>query len=83
MLLATTTYLNAEQNCKNLPGFKKIGKSTGEYLKCLESKVKKNKLNTDSKLTDWISGKEKIELPSVMKGLKNVGKALKPSPLSK
>ena len=50
----------AEENCKDLPGFKKLGKGSVEYTKCIAKKVKElgkkglNKLNTDSKLTDWI-----------------------------
>ena len=50
----------AEENCKDLPGFKKLGKSSVEYTKCIAKKGKEHgkkglkKLNTDSKLTDWI-----------------------------
>ena len=50
----------AEENCKDLPGFKKLGKGSVEYTKCIAKKGKElgkkglNKLNTDSKLTDWI-----------------------------
>ena len=50
----------AEKNCKDLPGFKKLGKSSVEYTKCIAKKGKElgkkglKKLNTDSKLTDWI-----------------------------
>ena len=50
----------AEENCKDLPGFKKIGKGSVEYTKCIAKKGKElgkkglKKLNTDSKLTDWI-----------------------------
>ena len=50
----------AEENCKDLPGFKKLGKGSIEYTKCIAKKGKElgkkgiKKLNTDSKLTDWI-----------------------------
>ena len=50
----------AEENCKDLPGFKKLGKGSVEYTKCIAKKGKElgkkglKKLNTDSKLTDWI-----------------------------
>ena len=50
----------AEKNCKDLPGFKKLGKGSVEYTKCIAKKGKElgkkgiKKLNTDSKLTDWI-----------------------------
>ena len=50
----------AEKNCKDLPGFKKLGKGSVEYSKCIAKKGKEfgkkglKKLNTDSKLTDWI-----------------------------
>ena len=46
-------------------------------------KIKKPTFNTDSKLTDVITGKEKIKIPNPMTGLKNIGKALKPSALEK
>ena len=54
-----------EENCKDLPGFKKLGKGSIEYTKCIAKKGKKlgkeglKKLNTDSKLTDWIKNKIK------------------------
>ena len=52
------SYVFAEENCKNLPGFKKLGKGSVEYTKCVTKKAKKSlKLNTDSKLTDWIKKK--------------------------
>ena len=50
----------AEENCKDLPGFKKLGKGSIEYTKCIAKKGKElgkkglKKLNTDSKLTDWV-----------------------------
>ena len=53
----------AEENCKDLPGFKKLGKGSIEYTKCVAKKGKElgkkglKKLNTDSKLTDWIKKK--------------------------
>ena len=57
------SYVFAEENCKNLPGFKKLGKGSIEYTKCVAKKGKElgkkglKKLNTDSKLTDWIKKK--------------------------
>ena len=30
----------AEENCKDLPGFKKLGKSSVEYTKCIAKKGK-------------------------------------------
>jgi hypothetical protein len=64
-LLFTLTVNNAvaEKDCKDLPGFKKIGKKSTEYAKCIALKSKEvgkknlKKLNTDSKLTDWIKKK--------------------------
>ena len=63
-LFTLTTSLSADQKCKDLPGFKKLGKSSIDYVKCLANKGKKElkgneklKLNTDSKLTDWIKKK--------------------------
>tara|TARA_X000001036_G_C20547772_1_gene753072 strand:+ start:101 stop:364 length:264 start_codon:yes stop_codon:yes gene_type:complete len=62
-LFIFTTNLNAEENCKDLPGFKKIGKDSIQYMKCIANKSKIigsegiKKLNTDSKLTDWIKKK--------------------------
>ena len=56
----TSSKIHAEQRCKDLPGFKKIGKDSAEYIECLLNKAKevkkdgKFKLKTDSKLTDWI-----------------------------
>ena len=82
ILITASTYVSAQQNCKDLPGFKIIGKDTPEYLKCLKGQ-KKIKLNTDSKLTDLIAGKEKLKLPNPINGLKNIKKALKPSILDK
>ena len=63
----TSSKIHAEQRCKDLPGFKKIGKDSIEYTKCIAKKGAKKgkeigekglkKLNTDSKLTDWIKKK--------------------------
>ena len=53
----------AEENCKDLPGFKKLGKGSIEYTKCVAKKGKElgkkglKELNTDSKLIDWIKKK--------------------------
>jgi hypothetical protein len=81
ILITSFTYANSEQKCKDLPGFKKIGKDSQEFLKCLADN--NIKINTDSKLTDLITGKEKIKIPNPITGLKNIGKALKPSILDK
>ena len=60
LIIFTTLDVSAEVDCKNLPGFKKVGKDSIEYTKCIAKKGKKlgekglNKLNTDSKLTDLI-----------------------------
>ena len=63
-VLGLTTNLLANQKCKDLPGFKKLGMNSIEYIKCLAKKGKielkeneKLKLKTDSKLTDWIKKK--------------------------
>ena len=61
--LLINTGLFAKQKCDELPGFKKIGKNSEEYIKCMAKKTKElgikglKKLNTDSKLTDWIKKK--------------------------
>ena len=58
LIIFTTLDISAEVECKKLPGFKKIGKDSIEYTKCVAKKGKKSlKLNTDSKLTDWIKKK--------------------------
>jgi hypothetical protein len=50
-----------------------------EHKKVLDPiKFKLPKLNTDSKLVDWIKGKEKIKIPNPITGLKNIKKAVKP-----
>ena len=61
-------YSSAEQKCNELPGFKKLGKDSMEYLKCLKESAKKSgkfKLKTESKLTNWI--KKKINNPLIKK----------------
>ena len=58
LLISTTTFVNAEQKCSDLPGYKKLGKDTAEYADCLK-KSAKFKLNTDSKLIDVIKSKKK------------------------
>ena len=80
IFIITSTYVNSKENCKGLPGFKNINEST-EYAKCLTKG--KFKLNTDSKLTNIIKGKEKLKIPNPVKGLKKIGKALTPSTLQK
>ena len=82
LFLTISTYASAEQKCSDLPGFKKLGKDSGEYIRCLKNKSNL-KLKTDSKITDWITGKEKFNLPNPVEGLKKVGKALKPAALEK
>ena len=74
-----------KKKCSELEGFKKIGKGSTEYVKCLADNIKiKNEdgkfFNTKSTLTDWITGKKKISdsTPNPVTGLKNLGKALKP-----
>ena len=63
LIIFTTLEVSAEVDCKDLPGFKKVGKDTVEYTKCIAKKGKVlgekslKKLNTDSKLTDWIKKK--------------------------
>ena len=41
------------------------------------------RLNTDSKLTDIITGKKKVKIPNPMNAFKKIGNAIKPSPLEK
>ena len=82
LFITTSSYVSAEKKCSDLPGYKKIGKGSVEYLKCL-NKDGKFKLKTESKLTDIITGKEKLKLPNPMNGLKAIGKALKPSAIEK
>ena len=77
----------AEKKCRELDGFKKIGKGSAEFLECLTKSLKKKnflfKINTKSKLTDVITGKKKLELPNPIKGIKKIGEAVTPKPLSK
>ena len=82
ILLFASTYLNAKEKCRDLPGYKKIGKNSADVMACLKNS-KTLKLNTDSKVVDWIKGKEKIKIPNPLNGLKKVGKAIKPSVLDK
>jgi|TARA_B100001093_G_scaffold501252_1_gene552666 hypothetical protein len=82
LLISTSTFVNAEQKCSDLPGFKKIGKDSKEYLECL-AKGGKFKLKTDSKLTDVVTGKTKLKIPNPLNGLKKLGNALKPDILNK
>ena len=72
----------ALEKCRDLPGFKTLGKDSAEYLKCL-SKKQNFKLKTESTLTDIVTGKKKFKFPNPINGLKNIGKALKPSALEK
>ena len=77
----TTSFVFSKENCKELPGFKKIGKESVEYIKCLTkiNQIGKIKLKTESKLTDIIKGEKKLKLPNPMNGLRAIGKAIKPS----
>jgi len=68
ILVATSLTANANQKHKNLPSSKKIEKNTdlrlvgvikGEKLTTSTKLKKKLKLNTDSKLTDLVTGKGK------------------------
>ena len=38
LIIFTTLDVSAEVDCKNLPGFKKIGKDSIEYTKCIAKK---------------------------------------------
>ena len=77
ILYSANVHAVEEKKCNELEGFKKIGKDSMEYIKCLKSK-KRFKLNTESRLTDVITGKEKLKLPNPLTGLKKLGNALKP-----
>tara|TARA_B100001093_G_C25917336_1_gene631247 strand:- start:161 stop:442 length:282 start_codon:yes stop_codon:yes gene_type:complete len=84
VLSVISNFALAEEKCSDLPGFKQIGKDSAEYIKCLATKGKKSfKLNTDSKLKNWITGKEKFKVPNPMDGISKIGKAVKPSVLDK
>ena len=87
ILVATSLTANANQKHKNLPRSEKIEKNTDLRLvnvikdekEITSTKLKKKlKLNTDSKLTDLLTGKKKVKIPNPMNGLKKIGKALKP-----
>ena len=81
ILFTTSTFVNAEQSCMNLGS-----EDSAALIKCLAKKARESgkfKLNTDSKLTDLITGKEKFKMPNPLSGLKKMGKALKPSILEK
>ena len=88
ILVATFLNANANHKHKNLPSTEKIEKSTDSNLVSVienekeisSTKLKKKlKLNTDSKLTDLVTGKKKFKLPNPMNGLKKIGIALKPN----
>jgi len=81
ILIGTSAHVNAKENCKLLSGYEKNGKNSADFIKCL--KETKIKLNSDSKLTRIITGKEKLKIPNPLSGLKSLGKALKPSALEK
>ena len=80
IFFSVNLYAVEHKKCSELEGFKKLGKGTAEFHACLKNKAKKKfKLNTDSKLTDLMTGKAKFKLPNPLTGLKNVANALKPS----
>jgi hypothetical protein len=65
------------KKCKDLDGYKKIGKGTAEVMKCLQEGPdgkKRIKLNTQSTLTDWITGKKKIteSMPNPVGAIKGI-----------
>jgi hypothetical protein len=78
IICLSASIASAKEKCSDLPGFKKVGKDSVEYIKCLKGQTK-IKLNTESRLTNWITGKEKFKVPNPINGLKKIGKALKPS----
>ena len=81
LLIVASTYASAKEDCKKLPGFKTINKDTPEYLECVKRNSVKstgNKLNTESKVGDVLTGKQKIKIPNPWNGIKNLRKALKP-----
>ena len=81
ILYSANLHAVEKKKCNELEGFKKIGKDSIEYINCLTNKIKnkkKFKLNTDSKITDLITGKEKLKIPNPITGLKKIGNALKP-----
>jgi hypothetical protein len=68
IILMITTFSFGAENCRNLPGFKKHGKDSSEYIYCITERAKekakkesksKFKLNTGSKLTDWFKNRKK------------------------
>jgi hypothetical protein len=76
-LISLNAYAAEKKKCSDLDGFKKIGKDSVEYIKCLAAS-QKFKLKTDSKVTEIITGKEKLKIPNPLTGLKKLGKAIKP-----
>jgi len=64
-LLLFNNYVFSDEKCSDLDGSKKISKDSIEYAKCIGNKAKEGskkiikKLNTESKLTDWVKEKFK------------------------
>ena len=79
IFLSINSYAADGKKCSELDGFKRLGKNSIEYLKCL--KETKLNLNTDSKLTDIVTGKKKLKMPNPLNGIKKLGQAIKPDPL--
>jgi hypothetical protein len=82
-LIMNITNVSAKEKCKDLPGFKTVGPESTTYIKCLAKKLKSGTKSSDSKLKNWLTGKEKLKIPNPIEGLKKVGKALEPSALKK
>ena len=63
IIVVSTGSSHAQQKCMDMLGSKTINKDSPEYIKCVAEKTKEaakkgiNKLNTDSKATDWIKKK--------------------------
>ena len=63
LIIGTSSITLSAENCKDLAGHKKLGKGTIEYSKCIAKKSKEmgkkglNKINTESKMTNWIKKK--------------------------
>ena len=77
IFLSVNLFAVEKKNCKE---FEKFGIGSKKYLKCqtLNLDKKKFKLKTDSKLTDIMTGKEKVKTPDVTGILGKLGKAFKP-----
>jgi hypothetical protein len=64
-LLLFNNYVFSDEKCSDLDVSKKLSKDSIEYAKCIGNKAKEEskkiikKLNTESKLTDWVKEKFK------------------------